>query len=89
TQSERYNSKWDMNFAPSICQQLIIGCNTSHGERYGEIRRIENRYNCTVNHKFLRDRGRFGYGYVKINDRPRQPIQSRGDDWKPMNAYQA
>lgn len=31
--------------------------NTSPGERYDELRRIENRYNGTVNHYFLCDRG--------------------------------
>lgn len=89
THSERYNRKWDMQFAPSICQQCSIGCNTSPGERYGELRRIENRYNGTVNHYFLCDRGRFGYGYVNLKDRPRQPMQRRGDDWIALNADQA
>lgn len=74
THSERYNRKWDMQFAPSICQQCSVGCNTSPGERYGEIRRIENRFNGLVNHYFLCDRGRFGYGYVNREDRPRQPL---------------
>ncbi len=73
THSERYNRKWDMQFAPSICQQCAVGCNTSPGERYGELRRIENRYNGDVNRYFLCDRGRFGYGYVNRDDRPRQP----------------
>lgn len=89
THSERYNRKWDMQFAPSICQQCSIGCNTSPGERYGELRRIENRYNGTVNHYFLCDRGRFGYGYVNLKDRPRQPVQRRGDDLITLNAEQA
>ena len=74
THSERYNRKWDMQFAPSICQQCSVGCNTSPGERYGELRRIENRFNGSVNHYFLCDRGRFGYGYVNREDRPRQPL---------------
>lgn len=74
THSERYNRKWDMQFAPSICQQCSVGCNTSPGERYGELRRIENRFNGAVNHYFLCDRGRFGYGYVNREDRPRQPL---------------
>ena len=74
THSERYNRKWDMQFAPSVCQQCSVGCNTSPGERYGELRRIENRYNGAVNHYFLCDRGRFGYGYVNRDDRPRQPL---------------
>uniref|UniRef100_UPI00289E055B molybdopterin-dependent oxidoreductase n=1 Tax=Atlantibacter sp. TaxID=1903473 RepID=UPI00289E055B len=55
----------------------------------GELRRIENRYNGTVNHYFLCDRGRFGYGYVNLKDRPRQPVQRRGDDWIALNAEQA
>lgn len=74
THSERYNRKWDMQFAPSICQGCSVGCNISPGERYGELRRIENRYNGTVNHYFLCDRGRFGYGYVNRQDRPRAPL---------------
>lgn len=74
THSERYNRKWDMQFAPSICHGCSSGCNISPGERYGEIRRIENRFNGSVNHYFLCDRGRFGYGYVNREDRPRQPL---------------
>ena len=80
THSERYNRKWDMQFAPSICQQCSVGCNTSPGERYGEIRRIENRYNGSVNHYFLCDRGRFGSGYVNRDDRPRQPLIRQGTE---------
>ncbi|HRH91269.1 MAG TPA: NADH-quinone oxidoreductase subunit NuoG [Agitococcus sp.] len=78
THSARYNRKWDMQFAPSVCQQCSVGCNTSPGERYGELRRIENRYNGAVNHYFLCDRGRFGYGYVNREDRPRQPMIRQG-----------
>lgn len=89
THSDRYNRKWDMQFAPSICQQCSVGCNTSPGERYGELRRIENRYNGTVNHHFLCDRGRFGYGYVNLKDRPRHPLQLRGVDWVNLNPEQA
>ncbi|WLS80167.1 NADH-quinone oxidoreductase subunit NuoG [Erwinia pyri] len=89
THSERYNRKWDMQYAPSICQQCSVGCNISPGERYGELRRIENRYNGSINHYFLCDRGRFGYGYVNLKDRPRQPMQRRGNDWIALNADQA
>ncbi len=74
THSDHYTRKWDMQFAPSICQGCASGCNTSAGERYGEIRRIENRYNGEVNRYFLCDRGRFGYGYTNVKDRPLQPI---------------
>ncbi|WOE32840.1 MULTISPECIES: NADH-quinone oxidoreductase subunit NuoG [unclassified Acinetobacter] len=73
THSERYNRKWDMQYAPSVCQGCSSGCNISPGERYGELRRIENRFNGDVNQYFLCDKGRFGGGYVNRADRPRQP----------------
>jgi NADH-quinone oxidoreductase subunit G len=78
THSERYNRKWDMQFSPSICHGCSSGCNISPGERYGELRRIENRFNGSVNQYFLCDRGRFGYGYVNRKDRPRQPLLANG-----------
>ena len=41
-----------MQYAPSICHGCSAGCNISAGERYGELRRIENRYNHDVNGYF-------------------------------------
>ncbi|MGC3873873.1 NADH-quinone oxidoreductase subunit NuoG [Halomonas sp. GXIMD04776] len=73
THSDHYTRKWDLQFAPSICHQCSVGCNISPGERYGDIRRIENRYHGELNRYFLCDRGRFGYGYVNRADRPRLP----------------
>ena len=73
THADHYTRKWDMQFAPSVCQNCSVGCNTSPGERYGEIRRVENRFNGAVNHYFLCDRGRFGYGFVNRKDRPIAP----------------
>jgi len=86
THSERYNRKWDMQYSPSICQGCSVGCNISPGERYGELRRIENRYNGSVNHYFLCDRGRFGYGYVNRKDRPRQPLLRRDGELVAVQA---
>lgn len=89
THAERYNRKWDMQFAPSICQGCAVGCNISPGERYGELRRIENRYNGSVNHYFLCDRGRFGYGFVNNEDRPRQPEWRDGASSTTLSGDQA
>ncbi|UDG80901.1 NADH-quinone oxidoreductase subunit G [Candidatus Hartigia pinicola] len=89
THSEHYNRKWDMQFSPGICQQCSIGCNTIQGERYGILRRIENRYNGSVNHYFLCDRGRFGYGYVNRKDRPRQPIFKKNGVKHTISAIEA
>ena len=74
THAERYNRRWDMQFAPSICTGCAVGCNISPGERYGELRRIENRYHGELNGYFLCDRGRFGYGHVNRKDRPRRAL---------------
>ncbi|MDL0430473.1 NADH-quinone oxidoreductase subunit NuoG [Marinobacter sp. TBZ242] len=83
--SERYTRKWDMQFAPGICHQCAMGCNISPGERYGEIRRIENRYHGEVNGYFLCDRGRFGYGYVNRTDRPSVPERREAPDSEPVS----
>ena len=85
THSERYNRKWDMQYAPSICHGCSAGCNISPGERYGELRRIENRYNGEVNRYFLCDRGRFGYGYVNRKDRPTQALERINDKHVKIN----
>ncbi|WP_201584994.1 NADH-quinone oxidoreductase subunit NuoG [Psychrobacter sp. HII-4] len=85
THSDRYNRKWDMQYAPSICHGCSAGCNTSPGERYGELRRIENRYNGDVNRYFLCDRGRFGYGYVNRDDRPTQALERINDKHVKIN----
>ncbi len=73
THSKQYNRKWDMQYAPSICQSCSIGCNISIGERYGEVRRIENRYHENINHYFLCDLGRFGYSHHSLKNRPKNP----------------
>ncbi|HEY1075152.1 MAG TPA: NADH-quinone oxidoreductase subunit NuoG [Fontimonas sp.] len=78
TYSESYTRKWDLAQAPSVCQHCSVGCNTMPGERYGAIKRIENRYNSAVNGYFLCDRGRYGYQHANAEDRPRN-VMLRGD----------
>jgi NADH-quinone oxidoreductase subunit G len=73
TLSDHYSRKWDLQCAPSVCAHCSLGCNISPGERYGELKRIQNRYHPEVNGYFLCDRGRFGYGFVNHPDRIRTP----------------
>ena len=73
TFSAHYSRKWDLQTAPSICVHCSLGCNISPGERYGELRRVINRYHGEVNGYFLCDRGRFGYGFVNSPLRIRLP----------------
>lgn len=74
TLKEHYTRKWDLQTAPSVCAHCGVGCNTIPGERYGELRRILNRYHQDVNGYFLCDRGRFGYEFVNSPRRIRKPL---------------
>lgn len=81
--SKRYSRKWDLQVAPSVCTGCSVGCNTSPGERYGELRRIVNRYNSEVNGYFLCDRGRFGFDFVNSDNRITAPFKRNkgGSEW--------
>jgi NADH-quinone oxidoreductase subunit G len=76
TLKQHYTRKWDLQMAPSICVHCALGCNITAGERYGSLRRVENRYNGHVNGYFLCDRGRFGYEFVNNANRIREPLAS-------------
>jgi NADH-quinone oxidoreductase subunit G len=80
TLKEHYTRKWDLQTAPSICTQCGLGCNTLPGERYGQLRRIRNRYHHEVNGYFLCDRGRYGYEFVNGAQRIRQPLSKKGTE---------
>lgn len=73
TLKRHYTRKWDLQTAPSVCVHCGLGCNTLPGERYGSLRRIQNKYNSEVNGYFLCDRGRFGYEFVNSERRIRKP----------------
>ena len=73
TLKQHFTRKWDLQTAPSVCVHCGLGCNTIPGERYGQLRRIRNRYNYDVNDYFLCDRGRYGYEFVNSEHRIRQP----------------
>jgi NADH-quinone oxidoreductase subunit G len=77
TLKKHYTRKWDLQAAPSVCVHCGVGCNTIAGERYGILRRIQNRYNGEVNGYFLCDRGRYGYEFINGGDRVRNPLYRR------------
>ncbi|HEX9016839.1 MAG TPA: NADH-quinone oxidoreductase subunit NuoG, partial [Chloroflexota bacterium] len=84
TLGQHYTRKWDLETSPSICPHCSVGCNTFPGARYGELRRIVNRYNGQVNGYFLCDRGRFGYSFVNSPLRIKEPlIRARGSAPRP------
>lgn len=75
-----YTREWDLSTAPSVCVHCGVGCNTIPGERYGELRRIRNRFNGEVNGYFLCDRGRYGYEFVNGPSRVKEPFLRRMDE---------
>jgi NADH-quinone oxidoreductase subunit G len=77
TLKRHYTRPWDLQSAPSLCVHCGLGCNTFAAERYGELRRIRNRYHGEVNGYFLCDRGRFGYEFANAERRLRKPLLRR------------
>ena len=71
TLGQHYSRKWDLQTAPSVCPHCGLGCTTTPGARYGELRRVLSRYNDEINKTFLCDRGRFGYPFVNAEGRVR------------------
>lgn len=89
TRSKNYARKWDVMFAPSICQQCSVGCNIILGERYGKLSRVENRYNSNINSYFLCDRGRFGCDYIDFNNRLKKPLKKQNNGYIEININSA
>jgi NADH-quinone oxidoreductase subunit G len=87
TFKEHSSRKWDLQTAPSVCIHCGLGCNTIAGERYGQLRRIRNRYHHHINGYFLCDRGRYGYEFANSEHRILQPLQRnrRQDRLKPIS----
>ncbi len=69
--SKVYSRKWDLQSAPSVCPNCAVGCNTFPSERYGVLKRVQNRYHGQVNGYFLCDRGRYGSHFVNHERRIR------------------
>ena len=90
TLSEHYTRKWDLASAPAICTGCSLGCNISVSERYGELRRIHNRYHGEINGYFLCDRGRFGGQFVNSEDRiPRCGQRNSDQKFEPRSTDDA
>jgi NADH-quinone oxidoreductase subunit G len=84
TFKKHYTRKWDLQTAPSVCVHCSLGCNTISGSRYGELRRIRNRYNHRINGYFLCDLGRYGYEFVNGDQRIRGPLGRASRSLEPV-----
>ena len=66
--------RWDFERTPSLCIHCSLGCHTTASARYREMMRLEARFSEAVNGYFICDRGRFGFPYVNLPDRPRRGV---------------
>ena len=66
--------RWDLQRAPSLCNQCSLGCNTVGNAHYRAVMRVEARCNHDVNGYFICDAGRFGFSYTNGGaDHKRRP----------------
>ena len=89
TLAAHYTRKWDLQTAPSVCPHCGAGCAIIPGERYGELRRVQARYNRQVNGYFICDRGRFGYEFVNAPQRLRAPLERQGGAARAVGVEEA
>jgi len=80
--------RWDFQRTPSLCIHCSLGCHTTASARYREMVRLEARFSEAVNGYFICDRGRFGFPYVNLPERPRRAAV-RGNEVSPADAVKA
>jgi NADH-quinone oxidoreductase subunit G len=77
--------KWDFERTPGICVHCSLGCHTTVSARNRKIVRQEARFNKDINGHFICDRGRYGFDYVNLEERPRKSLI----DKNPVDTNQA
>ena len=72
--SRFFGRRWDYERSPSLCINCSLGCHTIASSRYRKVVRQEARLSESVNGHFICDRGRYGFLYNSLAQRPRSPI---------------
>jgi NADH-quinone oxidoreductase subunit G len=69
----RYKGRrWDFERSPSLCIHCSLGCRVIASARYRRMVRLESAFSQKVNGYFICDRGRFGFYYADLPQRPRR-----------------
>ncbi|GBC62601.1 NADH dehydrogenase (quinone) subunit G [Desulfonema ishimotonii] len=63
--------RWDFERRPGLCIHCSLGCHTVVCSRYREVMRQEARFSEAINGYFICDRGRYGFYYAGLDERPR------------------
>jgi NADH-quinone oxidoreductase subunit G len=72
--SRFFGRRWDYERSPSLCMNCSLGCHTVVSCRYRKVVRQEARFSKSVNGYFICDRGRYGFFYAGLEQRPRRAI---------------
>jgi NADH-quinone oxidoreductase subunit G len=70
--SRYFGRRWDYERSPSLCINCSLGCHTVISCRYRKVVRQEARFSQSVNGYFICDRGRYGFFYADLEQRPRR-----------------
>jgi NADH-quinone oxidoreductase subunit G len=70
--SRFFGRRWDYERSPSLCINCSLGCHTVISCRYRKVVRQEARFSKSVNGYFICDRGRYGFFYADLQQRPRR-----------------
>jgi NADH-quinone oxidoreductase subunit G len=72
--SRFFGRRWDYERSPALCINCSLGCHTIVSSRYRKVVRQEARLSESVNGYFICDRGRYGFLYNSLAQRPRSPL---------------
>ena len=72
--SRYFGRRWDYERNPSLCINCSLGCHTVASSRYRKVVRQEARLSEAINGHFICDRGRYGFMYNSLPQRPRTAL---------------
>jgi NADH-quinone oxidoreductase subunit G len=72
--SRYFGRRWDYERSPSLCINCSLGCQTIASSRYRKVVRQEARLSEAINGYFICDRGRYGFMYNSLEQRPRSAL---------------
>src|SRR6059036_935371 len=69
---------WEIQDVPTVCGLCPVGCNIEATTREGKVKRIGSRNHPELDEGWLCDKGRFGFGHLRADDRLIDPGRKVG-----------
>jgi NADH-quinone oxidoreductase subunit G len=81
---------WEIQNVPTVCGLCPVGCNIWATTREDKVARLLSRNHAEVDGGWLCDKGRFGYGHLRAEDRIRAPLRrARRRGFDPVSLDEA